>query len=429
MKKILKLITIFFLGITITNFVMERNVQAAMNPDGSITINAENFPDEGVLKEARMHDRDRDSILSSYELENSRSFSIYSSMYAPQTVNVQSMSCFYNMESVDFHNINVVGSFKGMKNLKRVKLYLPLTTISLVQLKETYPLNQLKNLSVTWSDLDELSATDMEQLEYLEIEDNFNLKKIDLCNLKNVKGIEIKNCNQLESLDLTGMPKTAFVVVKGCENLKNVTLAGAKQVTVEECSSLTSFQIKDSKKLEKLSLMDCESLKKIDIKKNTKLKSIVLENTSVKKLDLRKNKQLKEVAVQFGECRWPVNLENGQMVERSYFYCCEKSCKIQFPKNNKIKTLRYFTKNASIDVSECKSLRTICLSRNTMLYAKWSWYKKNKKKIDIYAEGLEQTKLKTTKIKKKVKIATTKYVSASMSYITQEELDKQYDES
>lgn len=141
-------------------------------------------------------------------------------------------------------------------------------------------------------------------------------------------------------------------------------------------------------------------------------------------LNLTKNEKLKEVSVQFGLSCVLTDLKTGKAEKIPFFKWSKNACKIQFPKKNKITKLSYFTTDKEIDLSSCKKLKEVHIAKNTKIKVQSQWYKTNKKRLVVYAEGIRQKKLNVKKGKNCNLLRATKVKDMSKGYYCKE-LDKE----
>lgn len=198
-----------------------------------------------------------------------------------------------------------------------------------------------------------------------------------------------------------------------------------KELSIEN-ADIQKISLSKATSLENLTIKNCAHLEKLDVKGAKRLKKITVENTSVKKLNLTRNAKLKEVSVQFGSSCVLTDLKTGKNGKIPFFKWSKKACKIQFPKGNKITKLNYFTTDKEIDLSRCKKLKEIHISKNTRLKVQSQWYKTNEKRLVVYAEGIRQTKLNAKKSKNSALLKATKLKDASKGYYCKE-LDEEND--
>lgn len=196
-----------------------------------------------------------------------------------------------------------------------------------------------------------------------------------------------------------------------------------KELCIENVD-IQELSLSQAAKLKELTVRKCSSLKKIGVSNNKKLEKIIVENTSVRKLNLKKNVNLREVSVQFGYSCVQTDLATGKMGKVVFFKWSKRNCGIQFPKNNNITKLSYFTTDKALDISSCKKLKEIHISKNTKIKVLSRWYQKNKKKLTVYAEGFLQKKLNVQRTKKAVLLKATKVKDVGKGFYC-EELDKE----
>lgn len=193
-----------------------------------------------------------------------------------------------------------------------------------------------------------------------------------------------------------------------------------KELSIEN-ADIQKLSLSKDANLENLTIKNCDHLEKLDVKGAKRLKKLTVENTSVKRLDLTKNVKLREVSVQFGLSCVLTDLKTGKAGKIPFFKWCKKSCKLQFPKKNEIIKLNYFTTDKGIDLSKCKKLKEIHISKNTRIKVQSQWYKTNKKRLVVYAEGIRQAKLNAKKSKNTTLLGATKLEDESKGYYCEEQ--------
>lgn len=243
-----------------------------------------------------------------------------------------------------------------------------------------------------------------------------NVQSICIRDFEKVRG-SLKGNARLTEVEMEGTDcKTSLQEIK-----KMLPLNQLKKLTINHLN-INKFSIPEAKNLQTLTIKDSIKVKKIDVSKNKALKSIMIENCSIRKLDLRKNKKLSEVSVQFGTaCFWQ-DLQTGKTGNNRFFKWIKGSCEIQFSKKNEIKTISYFTIDKMLDVSQCKKLREVHVSKNTKVKTLCTWYEKaSKKKIQFFVNGICQKRLELLKKKKYVWIKGTKFNDNMLSYLREDD--------
>lgn len=198
-----------------------------------------------------------------------------------------------------------------------------------------------------------------------------------------------------------------------------------KELRIEN-ADIQKISLSKAANLESLIIKNCTHLEKMDVKGAKRLEKVTMENTSVRKLNLTQNVKLKEVSVQFGSSCVLTDLKTGKAGKIPFFKWSKSACKIQFPKRNAIAKLNYFTTDKKINLTRCKKLKEIHISKNTRLKVQNQWYKTNKRRLVVYVEGIRQTKLNAKKSKNSILLRVTKLKDAGKGYYCEEQ-DKEDD--
>lgn len=242
---------------------------------------------------------------------------------------------------------------------------------------------------------------------------------------KNIVGREVRgtfqNNKKLTSfvLDMDGRKITQDEI----ERL--IPIAQIKELCIEN-ADIQKLSLSKAAKLRTLTVKKCKNLKTLNISKNQKLEKITVENTSLRKIDLTNNEKLKELSVQFGSACVLTDLVTGKTGKIPFFKWSDHACKIQFPKKNRIVKINYFTTDKKLDITRCKKVKEIHVSRRTKIKAEGAWYKKNRKNLVVYAQGFRQKKLKVRKDKNNVLLQAVKVRDTNKGYYC-EELDREGD--
>lgn len=201
---------------------------------------------------------------------------------------------------------------------------------------------------------------------------------------------------------------------------KIIELNKLKELSIEN-ADIQEISLSQAVKLEILTIKNCMHLERLDVKGAKKLKKIIVENAPVKKLNLEKNKKLQEVSVQSGLSCVLFDFTKQEAGKVPVFPWSDYECKIQFPKKNRIVKLNYFTTDNEIDVSRCRNLKEVHMLKYCKIKTENQWYKKNGKKLVIYADGIRQKKLSVKRNKNIVLLRARKVKDKNMEYYFGEE--------
>ena len=200
-------------------------------------------------------------------------------------------------------------------------------------------------------------------------------------------------------------------------------LSQVEYFELENAPKITKITLPSTDKLKTFIVKKCEKVQEIDIKKAKKLKRFSVENTDVKKIDLSKNCELTRLEVHSGEKGYWQQLRTDEWQDDYAFMPTKNKCKIIFPKKNKISTLSCYTADKQLDIRSCKKLKKLYVSQKTKIKCDTKWYKKNRKKLKLYADSFLQNKPKKT-IKKKTTILKLHEVyDANYRFVTESEID------
>ncbi len=272
--------------------------------------------------------------------------------------------------------------------------------------------NQKHDDFLTWEEIENATGLEISTEDTMEGGD-WDITGIE--KLKNLKRVVIRLQAVQKGKELTGRKiKGTF---RNNKKLEEVTLdAEGRKVSWNEIESLLPL------KQIKILRIENVDIQQIFLSKASELQSLTIRNClSLKKLDLTKNMKLKEVSVLFGYSCALRDCTTGKIGRTPFFLWSENSCKIRFPKNNQIKKLNYFTKDKELDISRCKKLREAHISKDIRLRTLRQWYKKNKRKLVVYAQGFRQKKLNVRKKKNAVLLKATKWEDVNKGYYCDEE--------
>lgn len=374
MKKIK--ISIMLVGILIcfSFFCLEsKNSRAAVNADGSVLINEENFPDERFRCLAARYDTDKNNILSLKER------SVLKHLY------INYIDPFYYQDTTDYDLVEPL--FPDVR---------PETeTLSWRSGKESQQTLSVKGIEY-FPELRSYSVNGYEKTQG-SLKKNVKLKEI--CIDDDGEGGYVPwFCNWTDCSRLEGdFPMKQLKVIKFGPGFQCSDFSLKKAVNLEELriGVTDSYYIARSSKLGN-----------VDLSANKKLKKLWLQNVSVKSLDLRKNTKIQKVKIA-GD-RYYYDYDKN-MVRKMYGSAAE-ACALKLPKNNSLKELVYMTKNKKLDLTTCKKLSFLQVYSGVELKFNSNWYKTYaKKKLTLFTRGVKTKKSIQRKTKKYVYLKTKTY--------------------
>lgn len=324
MKKWIKIVVLFVAAAF--GSMCGSRADAAVNMDGSVTINEQNFPDERFREGIKCCDIDGNGVLSKKErnfvtkihlkLDGTKEMwsdgkGIYASVFGGQLeissysgpFSIEGICCFEQLTSIFITGFaDVTGSAKENKKLAYAGLREDGTQSAYADTKAIqamFPLQQLRRLSL-----------------YNISFHNFSLPE----------------AHELRSLEMAGV--------------------FGKQIEV----------------------------KQMDLSSQKKLRTIVLHDIRLDKLDLRKNKELVEVGVTAGaecqDCDTHFFYSEGEKKRGTAYYSgLLKNCRLLLPSRNKIKRIQYFVKGDELDITQCKKLKQIHIGEGVRVKMLRKWYR------------------------------------------------------
>lgn len=352
--------------------LFQRNAQAAVNPDGSVWLREDNFPD-AVFREivAEKFDKNRDGLLNREEIKSAKVLAVYDELklvwHGKGTAN-----------SYLAKRDRCVGSFEGIEYL-----------------------TELKDFSF-WVDNDtegfEASVADQyveDYEEYLRVfgSDSWKNKKsyvkeLDLSQNKKLEYVRIERKSCFEKIDISGLPKLKITILA-------TDLSKLKKILVKGDTALRRLEIQ-SKSLKKIDLttcsemrsltLKCPSMHKLNVSQNKKLRNLNVTDCGIQKLNLNHNLQLEMLqARRNGLVSLKIdNLKNLRWIMLG---------------NNRLKHLVINgTKDIGISLRcQANPLRSITVKNDTFLHL-LDCRKNKKKKINLFGEAKVIEKDKKTKI-------------------------------
>lgn len=260
----------------------------------------------------------------------------------------------------------------------------------------------------------QVNGESIEGIEYLE-----NLQYVNVKNKLPSKG-NLKKNQKLKSVSYdVDSQSTSWAEIE-----KFFPMNQVEYFEVMNAPKITRITLPTTDKMTTFSVKKCKALSQLNIQKAKKLTKFRMENTAVKTMDFSKNTKLTEVSIQFGTVGILKNLRSLKTEDSSVCVGMKNSCKIIFPKNNKITKLNYYTKDKKLDISSCKKLKELHVSLKTKIQSEAKWYKKNHKKLKIYGDGILQKKPTKSNKKKNVVLKLREKDDTNYKFVSEEELEE-----
>lgn len=307
-------------------FFCGSRAEAAVNPDGSVTINEENFPDKWFREGIKCCDENQDGVLSEKERNGIAQIKIKAGKPEPSM-------------NENFY------SYKWACDLEIDRPYGPLSIDGICYFENVTDLFINGYEYVTGS-----------------VKENKKLKTLGLC------GTGGKNmyAYTAEMEKMFSLQRLKYLFVQGL--------------------SFDNFALKEAVNLTQLHI-ECGDLawktevQKFDLSYQKKLRTITLHNVAVGTLDLRQNKELARVCITAGEKTPSENLyfyksEVDKPSGIPYYNQCLDKCTLLLPSQNKIKNIQYFAKGSELDITQCKKLRSVHIGEGVKVKMLRQWYKK-----------------------------------------------------
>ena len=378
MKMCRNVLLVLFLGIVLA-CAAPKATWAAVNADGSVTINEENFPDERFRFIASEYDTNKDNRLSFAERSVLKELQIqhiidddplYYAIRADYSL-VESMWCGPGTTTPETF---CVGWRSDWRSGSECMAVLSIKGI------EYFP--ELRSYYVDGYEETEGSLKDNAKLEEVSIGTDI------MYNGMHVWRLKCEDCSRMEQ----DFPMNQLKIIRfgaGFE-CRNFSLWGATELQELQIGVCDDYYVACHSKLEN-----------VDLSANKKLKKIRLQGVEVKTLDLRKNKKLQEINI--GGDRYLYDFYKSGKKTGEMYTSADTKCNLKLPKNNSIKKLIYMTENNKLDLTSCKKLTYLQVHAGVQVKFARKWYDSyGKKKLVLYTRG--------TKVKKKIQKRTKKYI-------------------
>lgn len=307
--------------------------QAAVNRDGSVTIDADNFPDSWFREAVTYCDENRDGSLSDEERKKIGEISV---TMADGSTDSQGFLSGVNVLCYEIRN----------SEPKRKKLEL-------------------------WSSSHQLSLEGIGCFQ--------NMTDISIIGFEKVFG-SIKANKKLVNAKLVGNTDEIGEYGEISHIKSMLPLKQLRSLSIEGIH-FRKFALPEAANLHKLSMSGME-IGSIDLSRQKELKVIELHETELGSLNLRKNKRLWKVIVTSGVLKQDYDTQRGdeqkeKKAGKPYYDHCGISCKLKLPAQ--IRELTYFTADKQIDLTPCKRLTSLHVREGVKMKLPWKKYKKIKK--------------------------------------------------
>lgn len=345
-------------------------MQAAVNADGSVAINEENFPDEKFRHIAHQYDIDKNQILTLEERS------------VLKKLTLEYVNPVYYKDKAEYDLIASTLCGPGTARPEELE-------VSWRSGRENHQMLSVKGIEY-FPELQTYRVNGYDKTEG-SLKNNSKLKEI-IIGVDNNSGMYTWPCKWTDCSRLgQDFPM---------EQLKTIKLGHGF-----ECSN---FSLREAVNLEELQIGVCgrrimrpSLLGKVDLSKNKKLKKIWFHGVKVKRLDLSKNSKIQEIKIEGDKYLYDF-FKSGRRAGGMYADVTG-ACELKLPQNNSLKKLVYMTQNKKLDLTRCKKLSFLQISSGVQVKFNSKWYRSfGKKKLTLYTRG--------TKIKKNIEKKTAKYI-------------------
>ncbi len=367
----------------VTGSSVSGNSQEEVKVEG-IAIDSINFPGEALREDLLGREIGNDKILTQEEMDSVTELWITDEN---RQIDLTGIERFQNLQRVRVTGECIGSQTKKNQNpifrgtlccnpkLEQVDIDFPGTEFTQKELERIVPLSQLKILTLGGVTMDTLDLGNASKLEGFMLEDTLYVSS-------KVGTLNTKGASALNRVVI--MTNVGKLDIRDNKMLSELRVAGShKQMKLTNVPQLKYLELQEA------------SFGKMDLSGAKNLEIIRMKQISCKKLDLRKNKKLKGTSFISGDMMKQFCSKTGETEE--YYTNIKKSCKIILPKKNKIKNIEYYAKNKELDITQCRNLQEIHVAKHTKLKVKTKWYQKNRKKINIFVNGMKQKKMKGKK--------------------------------
>ena len=151
--------------------------------------------------------------------------------------------------------------------------------------------NAIMNMKgVELLNVEKLTVTDCDSLQYLDLSGQNNLKELIVNNCASISGINVNNCKQLQKIEISGNLALETFKANACTTLPRLKCEnnGLAEINLSGCSSLTDIYCRNNQ-LKKLVLDGCTNLQYLYCNNNL-LSELSLQNyTALKSLQCINN--------------------------------------------------------------------------------------------------------------------------------------------
>ena len=330
------------------------DAKAAVNQDGSVTIDANNFPDSWFREAVTHCDENRDGSLSGEERKKIGEIAV--------TVADGKM----NSEGVLSEGVTLCYDIRKSEP-KRKKLEI-------------------------WVSSPQLSLEGIGCFE--------NLTDLSIRGFEKVSG-SVKANKKLVNVVLAGNTDETGEYGEISQVKEMLPLKQLRSLSIEG-THFRKFALPEAVNLLKLTMTGVE-IGKTDLSRQKELKVIELHEAEIGSLDLRKNKKLWKIAVTSGVLKQDYDTQRGREEKEKkagspYYDHGGVSCRLLLPEVNRIKELTYVTADRQVDLSQCKKLTSLHVREGVKVKLSGKKYKKIKKNtfrfITVSGEKGKQLQIK-----------------------------------
>ncbi|MCI8363814.1 MAG: hypothetical protein HFG34_02535 [Eubacterium sp.] len=352
-----------------------RVIRAAVNADGSVAINEENFPDEKFRHIASQYDIDKNQILTLAERS------------VLKNLTLEYVDPVYYQDKTDYDLI--ASTLCGPGTAKPEELQ-----VSWRSGKEDHQTLSVKGIEY-FPELQIYRVNGYDKTEG-SLKNNSKLKKI------------------MIGVDDYGGQTTWPCKWANCYRLgQDFPMKQLETIQIGPAFECSDFSLREAVNLEELQIgvgskdhiVNPSLLGRIDLSANKKLKRIWFHGVKVKRLDLSKNTKIQEIKIEGNKYFYDF-YKSGKRAGGLYADA-SGACELKLPKSNSLKKLVYMAKNKKLDLTRCKKLSLLKVPSGVQVKFNLKWYQSyGKKKLTLYTRGTKTKKNIEKKSAKNIFIKT-----------------------
>ena len=230
-------------------------------------------------------------------------------------------------------NVKQISFAKGNK-IKSLELIVPkqMPTVDLSRL------SQMEDLQIYDSGIENVDLKKCVSLKKVWICNNKNLKELIFGANSELKELEAGN-NHLVSLNVSQLPNLESLVV-GRNNLSELNVSENAKLTYMDCSC-NLLKTLDTTKLKELRTLDCSGLglKELNLKENPKLEILACSDNCLETLDISKNTKLTDISCGANPLE---ELDVSMLPDLKSLRCCyARLTNLDLSGNEKLEILQY----------------------------------------------------------------------------------------